>query len=57
MKWEIDQPDFRASAWMPAKLKSGELMSYRECQELIAGRWEGFVSIKKDGYRANRRMG
>ena len=47
MKWRIEQPDFKASTWKPAKLESGEKVLYCECQQLIDGRWEGYVSITR----------
>jgi hypothetical protein len=42
----IDRPDFKASIWKPAT-HAGEPIEYSECYELVNGRWEGFVSIRK----------
>ena len=42
----IDQPDFKAGVWKRTRLH-GEAAEYSECYELIEGRWEGFVSVRK----------
>ena len=46
-RWEISQPDFRCTKPKRVKLKNGTVVAMRECQELIHGRWEGFVSISR----------
>lgn len=42
----VDQPDFKAGAWKPATIR-GEPWEASECFELIGGRWEGFVAIRR----------
>jgi len=42
----IDQPDFKAGAWKPATIR-GEPWEASQCFEFLAGRWEGFVSIRR----------
>jgi len=42
--WRIDTDEFKAGQWQfDAKRKEW----FCECIELIEGRWEGFVSIRK----------
>ena len=55
VKWEIESPTFRATALRPT-IHNGQRAYYRECQELIDGRWEGFVSMwtLKQGVETNR---
>jgi hypothetical protein len=43
----IDQPDFRAYEPQWVTGPHGVRMLIRECEELVDGRWEGFVSIRK----------
>jgi hypothetical protein len=50
-KLVIDQPDFRAYEPQWVTGPHGVRMLIRECEELVDGRWEGFVSIRK-GARA-----
>jgi len=42
-KLRIDQLDFKAGPW---KWDARRKCYYSECRELVAGRWEGFVTIK-----------
>jgi len=57
-RWEISQPDFRCTKPKRVKLKNGKIVIMRECQELILGRWEGFVSISRPkAARSHRRSG
>lgn len=42
----VDRPDFKAGAWKPTTIR-GERWEASDCFELIGGRWEGFVSIRK----------
>ena len=55
MKWEIEKADFRATALRPT-IHNGQRAYYRECQEFVAGQWEGFVSLwmPKQGVITNR---
>lgn len=46
--WEIEQADFRRTAFRQTR-HNGEVIEYAECEELVDGRWEGFVSMKKAG--------
>lgn len=50
---DVDQPDFKASKWRPT-LIDGRPAEYSECYELVAGRWEGFVSIRRPKSRPRR---
>ena len=47
----IDQPDFRAYEPETVSGPHGTRVQIQECEELVQGRWEGFVSIHK-GARA-----
>lgn len=40
----IDQPDFRASEYVFDPIRKHW---YCQCEELIEGHWEGFVSVTK----------
>lgn len=42
----IDQPDFKATAWQHT-IHAGREYLISQCWELIAGRWEGFVSMRR----------
>jgi len=44
MKWRIETEDFRASEW---KWDAEKKQYFCVCEELVDGRWEGFVSIKR----------
>lgn len=42
----INKSDFKVTEWK-STIHNGETIEYRECYELIHGRWEGFISIRK----------
>lgn len=46
-KWAIERPDFRATEWAPTKVRGEAGWEASICEELIEGRWEGFVSIRR----------
>jgi len=41
----IDQPTFKASKWKPCRHE--KFAEYSENFELVDGRWEGFVSVRR----------
>ena len=44
----INKPDFRRYATQKSNRTDGRIEYYSVCEELIGGRWEGFVSIKNE---------
>lgn len=44
IRMEQVTPDFRRSQLL-AGTRNGQPINYRVCEELVAGRWEGFVSM------------
>ncbi len=44
-KWESETEDFRRSAPLPT-MHNGKPYLLTVCQELVGGRWEGFVSMQ-----------
>jgi hypothetical protein len=44
-KWELETEDFRRSA-PKLTFHRGKIYRMRVCDELIGGRWEGFVSME-----------
>jgi hypothetical protein len=44
LKMQQVTPDFRRSQLLAGTL-NGKAINYRVCEELVAGRWEGFVAI------------
>ncbi len=44
-EWELEQPDFRMSK-PQLRFHAGKAYFVRQCEELIGGRWEGFISME-----------
>ena len=44
IKMQQVTPDFRRSQLLAGTL-NGKAINYRVCEELVAGRWEGFVAM------------
>ena len=42
----ISGPEFRATPWRPTII-DGEAWEMSECHELVDGRWEGFVTLRR----------
>jgi hypothetical protein len=44
-EWEIETVEFRATAWMLSR-RGDQWIQYSQCEELVEGRWEPFISIR-----------
>jgi hypothetical protein len=45
IEWAVEQPDFRMTA-PELRFHRGKAFWVRQCEELIGGRWEGFISME-----------